>query len=123
MIFETVIIDQILPLFSTPCFCAELSSGTTHSSVCCNSLRVQRDVNFLLLTQLLLTKIILTQYPTPCFCTELSSGTTHGSVRCNRLRVHIGVNFLLLRHLLFFKSFPDLPPTAFTHNPHLYPLK
>ena len=45
LIFQTFIIYQILPLSSTPYFCAELSSGTTCSYVRWNSLIVQRAVN------------------------------------------------------------------------------
>ena len=118
MIVDTVIINQILARYSTPCFCAELSSGTTNSSVCWTRLILQRGANWCLLRKLLPTKKIIKQSTTPCFWEELTSDKTHCYVCCNMLIDHRGVNYWFLRHLLSIKYSPDLPPHIFARNYH-----
>ena len=98
-------------------FCAEFSSGTMHSSVRWNSLRVKKGFNFWFWRQLLSTDRTLPRSPTPYFRVELSSDTTHRSFHWNRLRVQRGINLWLLRQLLFTKSSPYPPHTVFEHNP------
>ena len=54
LIFEIVPINQNLAQYSTPCFCVELLSVTTHSSIRWNSLRSCRGVKLLIFETVLI---------------------------------------------------------------------
>ena len=116
--------------YSNPfCFCAELLSLTTHSSILWNSLRLKIGVNCWLSRQLLSTDWPNPdQFSTPQFCAGSSSGTTHSSL-CG-----IGLDFTMVSITDFWHSYyqPNTPSIfhplflcgiIISHHPHFCPLK